>query len=517
MIPLPTFKAVLSKGVSGFDPDYQAILTRATALGYTLPDAQTQVAGNNLVVAMKSAGIWSKLDIFYVYATTGDQNFALLNWKNPLLYQCTLVNAFNFRARGGFLPTSATSYLSTNWIPPTNGVQYTQNDASRFAYITTSTNPAISPSTAIDGNTTANNNRINNSATAIQRINGTASFAVGPPDLQGGGLKTITRSDANTVTVTSGSSYSLTETPNASSVVSILTQFVGRSASGYSQSEFGAYGAGSQLTGVTSQLNSAIKNYFVGMSTAFDPDYQAIINRATSLGYALPSAYYQVIQNDMVVKMKSNSVWTKLDTLYVMGNDASTIDFATLNWKDPNSFQLTLVNSPTLVPGIGIQTTGTQYMDTNWNPTLHGVQYKLDDASACVRTTNITAGNSLIGTTQGVTGGLHLISSNSASVFINTTNTLSSTNNGSTAHRFRCLVRSSSTNCEYRSVADSVISSVNARTATSVAMPNDNIWIARSSAGYGTAIYQYAYFGAFLTNPEMNALNGILMSTYGAL
>ena len=515
MIPLPTFKAVLSKGVSGFDPDYQAILTRATALGYTLPDAQTQVAGNNLVVAMKSAGIWSKLDIFYVYATTGDQNFALLNWKNPLLYQCTLFNTFTFRARGGFLPTAATSYISTNWIPPTNGVQYTQNDASRFSYITTSAIPSVSPSITIDGNTTANNNRISNSATTIQRINGGATFTVGIGDFQGGGLKTITRSDANTVTVTSGTSYSLTDTPNASSTMSILTQFVGRSASGYSSSEFGAYGAGSQLTGVTSQLDSAIKNYFIGMGTTLDPDYQAIINRATSLGYALPSAYCQIAQNDMVVKMKSNSVWSKLDTLYVFDNDASTIDFASLNWKNPNAFQATMVNSPTWVPGEGITINASQYIDTNWNPTLNAVQYTLDNAMAAVRTNTLSSGNP-IGTTLGTTGGLHITLANNTTIYLNTTNNLNTNSGASTAHLFRALARSSSTAVDYRAVSSTVTSVNNARTATSTAMPNNTIWIGRSGITSGIGSYQYAYFGAFLTASETGTLNSILMSFYGA-
>ena len=123
-----------------------------------------------------------------------------------------------------------------------------------------------------------------------------------------------------------------------------------------------------------------------------------------------------------------------------------------------------------------------------------------------------------MGTTLGATGGLQLVTTNTASIFINTTNVLSGNSNGSTAHRFRCLVRQNSTNCEYRAVADTVISAVTPRTATSVAMPNNNVWLGRaSSTSYSSAIYEYAYFGAFLTNTEMNTLNSIIMSVYGAL
>jgi hypothetical protein len=44
-----------SSGVS-VDTDYQAVLTKATSLGYTLPSASQQAKQNTLVLALKSAG-----------------------------------------------------------------------------------------------------------------------------------------------------------------------------------------------------------------------------------------------------------------------------------------------------------------------------------------------------------------------------------------------------------------------------------------------------------------------------
>lgn len=516
MIVLPTFKSTIARGGSAaFDTDYQAVLTQATSLGYTLPDSIGQVAGNNFVLALKAAGIWSKLDAFWVYATTGDQNFASLNWKNPSLYQHTLSGTFSFRSKGGLTPSSATSHIVTNWNPSTNGVQYTQDNASRSVYVTTSSLASATPVSALDGNTTANVNSIRNVVTTAYRINSVTNGTANA-DLQGGGLKTINRVDASTINIYSGNTLILTDTANTSVTMTSSSQLVGRSGALYSTAEFGFYAVGSDLSSFNSQLVSAVKAYMAAINTTFDSDYQAVLTRATSLGYSLPSAYCQAIQNDMVVKLKTAGVWSKLDLLYVMDNDASTIDFATLNWKAPSSFQLTLVNSPTWLSGVGIQLSSTQYIDTNWNPTTNGVQYKLDDASACLRTIAMT-GTSLFGTTLGTTGGLHLQTANTAAVYINTTNSLSTTDGGSTAHMFRSLVRSSSTNCEYRAIAASLTSVTNARTATSTAMPNNTVWIGRSGTIYGAGTYQYSYFGAYLTVAEMNSANAILMSSYEAV
>ena len=52
-----------------FDPDYQAVLDRGTTLGYTLPSSAQQILQNAVVVSLKADGVWSKLDLFYVWAT----------------------------------------------------------------------------------------------------------------------------------------------------------------------------------------------------------------------------------------------------------------------------------------------------------------------------------------------------------------------------------------------------------------------------------------------------------------
>ena len=116
---------------SAFDADYQAVLDRSTALGYTAPSAAQQTLQNTLVEDLKTAGVWSKLDVFYVFATDGDSNYATLNWKAPSNFQLTKTNSPTFTANEGFAQ-SGTAYLDTNFELSTDAVQYTQDDAGVF-------------------------------------------------------------------------------------------------------------------------------------------------------------------------------------------------------------------------------------------------------------------------------------------------------------------------------------------------------------------------------------------------
>jgi len=115
----------------GFDADYAAILSYATTQGYTLPSAGQQTLQNQLVVDLKAAGVWSKLDTFAVFATDGDSDFALIDWIR--LSQYTAVNSPTFTSNQGFQGDGTSSYIDANFVASTDGVNYTLNNAS-FGY-----------------------------------------------------------------------------------------------------------------------------------------------------------------------------------------------------------------------------------------------------------------------------------------------------------------------------------------------------------------------------------------------
>jgi len=121
-----------SIGAGLFDADYQSVLDYATAQGYTLPSGGQQTLQNDLLVALKAAGVWSKLDTFANFATDGDSDFALIDWKR--LAQNTAVNSPTFTINEGFTTNGTSSVIDITYNPSTSGTNYTQNDASFGVY-----------------------------------------------------------------------------------------------------------------------------------------------------------------------------------------------------------------------------------------------------------------------------------------------------------------------------------------------------------------------------------------------
>ena len=116
------------------DADYQAILDRSAALGYTAPSAAQQTLQNTLVTDLKTAGVWDKLDVFYVFATDGDSDYATLNWKAPSSFRATKVSSPTFTPNQGFNGDGASSYLNTNWSLANDSVNFTETNASMGAW-----------------------------------------------------------------------------------------------------------------------------------------------------------------------------------------------------------------------------------------------------------------------------------------------------------------------------------------------------------------------------------------------
>lgn len=124
---------LVASSISGLDADYQAVLDYATTQGYTLPSASQQTLQNQLVVDLKAAGIWSKLDTFAVFATDGNSDFALIDWIR--LSQYTAVNSPTFTADQGFSGNGTSAYIDTNFNLTTDAVNSSQNDIFTGVYL----------------------------------------------------------------------------------------------------------------------------------------------------------------------------------------------------------------------------------------------------------------------------------------------------------------------------------------------------------------------------------------------
>ena len=117
-----------------FDPAYQAVLDFATSEGDTLPSANQQILQNNLLRALKTFGIWNKLDSFAMFATDGDVGFSLICWKR--LVKMTAVNSPTFTANEGFTGNGTSSRINSGFTPDGSG-NYKLNAASFGVFVKT--------------------------------------------------------------------------------------------------------------------------------------------------------------------------------------------------------------------------------------------------------------------------------------------------------------------------------------------------------------------------------------------
>ena len=115
---------------SGLCQEAHALIARMSVR----PDGARQHLISRMIVDLKSAGIWDKLDVLWVEAAH-DEQASRLNWKNNSSFDLTAVNTPTFTADRGYAGNGTTSYLNTNWAPSTNAVNFTQDAASFGQYI----------------------------------------------------------------------------------------------------------------------------------------------------------------------------------------------------------------------------------------------------------------------------------------------------------------------------------------------------------------------------------------------
>jgi hypothetical protein len=181
----------------GFDADYQAILTFATSNSIALPTPAQQIIQNNLVLALKTGGIWNNLDILYIFANNSlnASQFATINWKNPNINRTTIQGTLSFNTNEGFVGGTSPNYLRTNFTPASNdSSNYKTNTAGRYAFLYTVTGTGTTG--AIDGINNIANNRMVVSGFS-QNINNGASSSITTGFNTSRGMKSIQRFASN--------------------------------------------------------------------------------------------------------------------------------------------------------------------------------------------------------------------------------------------------------------------------------------------------------------------------------
>jgi hypothetical protein len=254
---------IIGSSIGQVDADYQAVLDYATTQGYTLPSASQRLLQEQLVIDLKDAGIWSKLDTFAVFATDGDEDFALIDWKRLTDY--TAFNSPTFTINQGFAGDNVSAYIDSNYNASLHAVNYSLDDAS-FGYYMNTISPSPSSGEGIFG---ARGPAI---ATWIrfttQRLYVNSAFAtMSIFTSKSNQLAIANRVNATTTNIYDNGILSETLSSSRSTVVneSFKALVSPLSTPDYTLSEASMVFAGSNLSSEASDFNTAWNNYFTAL------------------------------------------------------------------------------------------------------------------------------------------------------------------------------------------------------------------------------------------------------------
>lgn len=126
----------ISVSTSSYCAEYQAVYDAFT----TKPSTAVATAQNTMVQDLINAGIWAKLDIFYVFAAhTNGASESLINWKSPGTHNATAYNSPIFTAyegqRGTGTGDATYAYIDPGVNLSTDMTYYTLNNASYGLYV----------------------------------------------------------------------------------------------------------------------------------------------------------------------------------------------------------------------------------------------------------------------------------------------------------------------------------------------------------------------------------------------
>ena len=132
VVPFDNFANVTVVAEAAFNAEYQAVYDAMTSK----PIQAIAIAQNTMVATLISAGVWAKLDAFYLFAQhTNAASEALINWLNPGTYDATAVSSPAFVALEGFTGDGSLDYINTNLNPGDGGTyKYLLDDSSGGVY-----------------------------------------------------------------------------------------------------------------------------------------------------------------------------------------------------------------------------------------------------------------------------------------------------------------------------------------------------------------------------------------------
>ena len=242
-------------GYNNFCSEYIAVLSVAKYYNYTLPSFSQQLKQNDLLLNLKSSGVWSKLDSFGLFATDGSGEFALIDWKRLALY--TAINSPTFSINGGFTGNGTSAYIDTNFNPTIGTNNYQLNDAGRFYWVDNQVGGGVT----LEGTSTGGVNVSTYQNAASQRINQGTTSLNSAVNLVGDGFRSINRTSSTNVEIF----FNVTQSSRTATSTSVLNsnQWIFRG--NFPIIRFRFYAMGASLVSENADFYNAINTYLTSL------------------------------------------------------------------------------------------------------------------------------------------------------------------------------------------------------------------------------------------------------------
>lgn len=116
--------------------------------------------------------------------------------------------------------------------------------------------------------------------------------------------------------------------------------------------------------------------------STYSSELQAVIDRANTEGFTLPSSTVLGHCDTLITAYKSSGVWSKQDRIYNFAyNDNTITNFSRIDWKNPSTSPLITLNGGMTYQISGYKGNGVDgYLDLNYVITTDGVYHTQDNA-----------------------------------------------------------------------------------------------------------------------------------------
>lgn len=237
-------------------------------------------------------------------------------------------------------------------------------------------------------------------------------------------------------------------------------------------------------------------------NSPYSTELTAIIARANTEGFTLPSGSTLTHVETLISAYKSAGIWNKQDRLYNFAyNDISLTNFARIDWKNPSTSPLLTLNGGLSYVSAGYQGNAVDgYIDTGFAPATHGVNYTQNNAGRSALVYSAGTGGSVPIDGNSANNNVMFIASTSSHK-INSTLALSGGNVNLSSAGLKSIERDDSTNI--RVIQRTTSSS---RTATSDVLPTQNQYLFRNATNYSNNLLSMYCIGASLTLTEVTAI-----------